>query len=64
MPQWLAEVGFDVPGDIRRLFVVNSVVIPFVYSAVSRLFRDDVRRFYNQMRFRLAIYVVNGSYLL
>ncbi|KAI0216151.1 hypothetical protein LSAT2_031804, partial [Lamellibrachia satsuma] len=54
LPVWLGGVGLHVPADVRRIFLLNSVVNPFLYSVVSRMFRDDVRQFYGQMRSRLA----------
>ena len=53
LPYWLAESGLDVPSDVRRIYILNSVVNPFIYSAVSRMFRGDVRQFNQQMRSRL-----------
>ena len=53
LPHWLSESGLDVPSDVRRIYILNSVVNPFIYSAVSRMFRDDVRQFNQQMRSRL-----------
>ena len=54
LPLWLDGVGLHVPLEVKRTFLINSVVNPFIYSAVSRMFRDDVRKFYGQMRSRLA----------
>ena len=56
IPHWLHDVGLDVPQDVGRMFILNSVVNPFIYSVVSRMFRDDVRQFYGQMRSRLVSY--------
>ena len=53
LPHWLSESGLDVPKDVRRIYILNSVVNPFIYSAVSRMFRDDVRQFNQQMRSKL-----------
>ncbi|KAI0220145.1 hypothetical protein LSAT2_028338 [Lamellibrachia satsuma] len=54
LPLWLDGVGLHVPSEVERMFLINSVVNPFIYSAVSRMFRDDVRKCYGQMRSRLA----------
>ena len=54
LPLWLSSVGLHVPSVVRRMYILNSVVNPFMYSVVSRMFRDDVRQFYGQMRSRLA----------
>ena len=54
LPLWLNSVGLHVPPDVQRMFLLNSVVNPFLYSVVSRMFREDVRQFYGQMRSRLA----------
>ena len=54
VPHWLSDIGLDVPADGRRIFVLNSVVNPFLYSVVSPMFRDDVRQFYRKVRTRLA----------
>ena len=54
MPNWLAGSGLDVPYEVRRIYMLNSVVNPFIYSAVSRMFREDVRQFNRQLRSRLS----------
>ena len=54
MPYWLYKSGMYVPPYLKRVFFLNSVVKPFIYSAVSGMFRDDVRQFYRQMRSRLT----------
>ena len=50
MPQWLSDAGFQIPSSVQRVFILNSVVNPFIYSAVSGMFRDDVRQFCREMR--------------
>ena len=50
MPQWLSDAGFHIPSGIQRVFILNSVVNQFIYSAVSGMFRDDVRQFCREMR--------------
>ena len=47
-PQWLKNFGIPVPTLLRRIFVLNSVVNPFIYGVVSAMFREDVRAFYRQ----------------
>ncbi|KAI0229964.1 hypothetical protein LSAT2_019632 [Lamellibrachia satsuma] len=49
-PQWLSDVGFAVPPQPKRMYMLNSVVNPFIYSAMSGMFRDDVRLFYRRVR--------------
>ena len=55
-PQWLSDLGFQVPKYVRRLYVLNAVINPFIYSAVSRMFRDDVRQFSRKMHSKLSRY--------
>ena len=54
MSQWLSDVGFRIPSTAKRMYILNSVVNPFIYSAVSGMFRDDVRQFCRAMRSKLA----------
>ena len=54
VPHWLSDIGLDVRRDGRRTFVLNSVINPFLYSVVSRMFRDDMRQFYRKVRTSLA----------
>ena len=54
MPYWLYGAGVYVPSYLKRIYFLNSVVNPFIYSALSGMFRDDVRQFYTQMRSRLT----------
>ena len=54
MPQWLAYVGISVSAGVRRIFLLNSAVNPFIYSAASAMFRNDVRQFYHKTRSTLA----------
>ncbi|KAI0223960.1 hypothetical protein LSAT2_024974, partial [Lamellibrachia satsuma] len=49
-PLWLSEVGFTVPRELIPMYILNSVVNPFIYSVMSGMFRDDVRLFYRQVR--------------
>ena len=50
MSQWLSDVGFRIPSTAKHVYILNSVVNPFIYSAVSGMFRDDVRLFCRTMR--------------
>ncbi|KAK2189958.1 hypothetical protein NP493_92g02012 [Ridgeia piscesae] len=40
--------------DVRRVYTINSVVNPFIYSFVSPMFRSDVRQFYRDIRATLT----------
>ena len=53
MPQWVLTVGFSVPDELRRIFILNSVVNPFIYGVASAMFREDVRQYYRQTRVKL-----------
>ena len=53
-PQWLYTFGVPVPTLLRRMFVINSVVNPFIYGVVSAMFREDVRSFYRQTRAKMS----------
>ena len=53
MPHWLFCMGIAVSGELRRIFVLNSVVNPFIYGVASAMFREDVRYFYRQTRIKL-----------
>ena len=50
LPQWLSNAGVSIPLHIRRLFLVNSVVNPYIYGFASPMFREDVRNFFRQIR--------------
>ena len=54
LPQWLKNYGVPVPELARRMFVINSVVNPFIYGVVSAMFREDVRAFYRQTRKKMS----------
>ncbi|KAI0211205.1 hypothetical protein LSAT2_003980 [Lamellibrachia satsuma] len=53
MPHWLFSMSIVVPKELRRIFVLNSVVNPFIYGVASAMFREDVRQFYRQTRIKL-----------
>ena len=48
LPQWLAYVGLHVSTDLRRVFLLNSAVNPFIYGVTSSVFRNDVILFYRK----------------
>ena len=54
VPQWLSDVGIHVKSYLRGMFVLNSVVNPFIYSAVSAMFHHDVRQFCRHTRVKLS----------
>ena len=54
LPQWITAIGITMPDAVRRIFVVNSVVNPFIYGVASAMFREDVRQFYRQTRVKLS----------
>ena len=53
-PQWLVNYGVPVLDFARHMFIVNSVVNPFIYGVVSAMFREDVRAFYRQTRKKMS----------
>ena len=53
-PLWLSFAGVYVPKNLRRSFFLNSAVNPFVYCVVSKMFRNDVRQFYRDVRSKLT----------
>ena len=54
VPFWLYDMGVPISPDFSRVFVVNSVVNPFIYCVASAMFREDVRQFYRQTRVKLS----------
>ena len=54
LPRWLSDLKFSIPREVVRMYYLNSVVNPFIYTVVSRMFRDDVRLFWRQLRSKLA----------
>ena len=48
-PLWLSDVGFTVPRELKPMYILNSVVNPFIYSGMSGMFREDVRLFYRKV---------------
>ncbi|KAK2163840.1 hypothetical protein NP493_1444g02019 [Ridgeia piscesae] len=54
LPTWLSTMGVNVSKDVTRIYVVNSVVNPFIYGVASAMFREDVRQLYRQTRVKLS----------
>ena len=54
LPYWLYGMGVPITSNLFRIFVVNSVVNPFIYGVASAMFREDVRQFYRQTRVKLS----------
>ena len=54
LPEWLINIGVYIPPNVRRIYLLNSVVNPFIYAAVSPMFREDVRQFYSETRVELS----------
>ena len=54
LPFWLYSMGVPITSKLKRLFVINSVINPFIYGVVSAMFREDVRQFYRQTRVKLS----------
>ena len=54
LPFFLKTYGLPISAEVKRVFVINSVVNPIIYSFLSPMFRSDVRQFYRETRARLA----------
>ena len=54
MPMWLSNTGVSVSKHVTRVYVINSVVNPFIYGVASAMFREDVIQFYRQKRAKLS----------
>ena len=54
LPFLLHSMGVPIVLHLDRLFVVNSVINPFIYSVASAMFREDVRQFSRQTRDKLS----------
>jgi len=50
LPLCLYEMGVSMSKDVVRIYVINSVVNPFIYSVASEMFREDVRQFYRRIK--------------
>ena len=46
LPEWIHDTGIYIPVEMRRIYILNSVVNPFIYGVASAMFREDVRQFY------------------
>ena len=54
VPMWMYSAGLPVKEQLRYMYIVNSIVNPFIYSVVSAMFRNDLRLFYNKTRRNFA----------
>ena len=51
LPARLSDAGVsNIPPHIRRLFLLNSVVNPYIYGFASPMIREDVRDFFRKVR--------------
>ena len=55
LPFFLKNYGVPISEHVKRVFVINSVVNPFIYSFLSPMFRSDVRQFVREFRSKLTI---------
>ena len=53
MPYLLTNYGLPISKDVKRMYTINSVLNPFIYSFLSPMFRSDVRQFYREIRAKL-----------
>ena len=44
-PRWLSYAGVPVANLLQKMFVINSIVNPFIYCAASPVFRKDATQF-------------------
>ena len=54
LPFWMYSMGVPIVLHLNQVFIVNSVVNPFIYGVASAMFREDVRQFYRQTRVKLS----------
>ena len=54
VPAWMYSAGLPITEQLRDMYIVNSVVNPFIYSVVSAMFRNDLRLFYDKTRRKVA----------
>ena len=54
LPVLLQSLGYSLTREVRRIYVINSVVNPFIYGVASAMFREDVRQFFHQTRDKLS----------
>ena len=52
-PFWLYSIGFPVNVQLSRLYFLQPVANPLVYSFISPIFRDLVRQFFLETRNKL-----------
>ena len=55
LPFFLKNYGVPISEHVKRVFVINSVINPFIYSFLSPMFRSDVRQFFRKIRSKLTI---------
>ena len=53
-PFWLYSIGFPVNVQLSRLYVLQPVANPLVYSFISPIFRDLLRQFFRETRNKLT----------
>ena len=53
LPFWLYSMDVPFVHHLKNVYVVNSVINPFIYGVSSAMFREDVRQFYRQTRVKL-----------
>ncbi|KAI0217538.1 hypothetical protein LSAT2_030692 [Lamellibrachia satsuma] len=53
LPFFLSNYGLPISKDVKRMYTINSVLNPFIYSFLSPMFRSDVRQFYREIRAKL-----------
>ena len=54
IPKWLALFGVVMSFEMNRLYILNSVMNPFIYGVASAMFRQDLRQFCRQTRAKLS----------
>ena len=54
LPFFLKNYGLPITDEFKRVFVINSIVNPFIYSFLSPMFRRDVRSFFCETRKKLC----------
>jgi len=54
LPFFLKNYGLPITDQFKRVFVINSIVNPFIYSFLSPMFRSDVRSFFYETRKKLC----------
>jgi len=56
LPFFLKIYGLPVSDEMKRMFVINSVVNPFIYTFISPSFRRDMRQFCGTTCTKVTIY--------